>query len=173
MNLSLFYGLLLSAESRKMVNVTRYECDFAITSIVQTGDLRVPMKIVMGRSQMHFLERLGDQTNVTIRLHVEKKREVGTVRHGTKSAPKCNGERVEAAVLQSFDDYELVIASKTIAAYISTRHPEDCKYDEIGYPNSVTCHKHGNQCLHLTTQVKQCRCKAGYYGVNCEKLFNF
>ena len=173
MNFGLFFCSILPAQCRKMVTITRYECDITITPIVQTGDLRVPMEISMGRSRMHFLEQLGDQTSVTIRLHVEKKRVVGTLRRGSNLVPKCNGIRVEAAVRQSFDDYELFISSKMKPTYVSTMHPEDCKYNEIGYPDSGTCHKNGIQCLNLKTKVKKCRCQAGYWGTNCEKLINF
>lgn len=173
MNFGLFFCFILQAECRKMVNVTRYECDFTITPIVQTGALRVPLEISMGRSQMYFVEPVGDQSSVTIRLHVERHRMVGTLRRGTKSAPKCNGERVKAAVIQSLDDYEVIMSSKMISTYIPSNHPEDCKNNEIGYPNSGTCHEHGNQCFNLLTKVKKCRCQAGYMGTNCEKLGNF
>ena len=147
---------------------TKYHSDDHITRV---NILRVYLEIVKGRSQIHFLEHLGDQTSVTIRLHIEKKRVGDGNRRIIKLTPKCNGERVNTALIRSFDDYELIISSKTIPSYVGSKHPDDCKHGEIGYPDSDTCHKQGNLCLALKTGVKKCRCKAGYMGSYCNQLF--
>ena len=171
MNLNLFYCLIVSVKSRMMVNVTRYECDFTITRIAAVEPFQVNLELLMGRSNKYFSELVsGDQSGVTIRLHVEKKHAV--FRRGTKSTPKCNGEKVKAAIIQSFDDYELIISSHTVKTYVSHNHPDDCKHDEIGYTNSNTCHGQGNLCLTVKTGVKKCRCQAGFMGTHCSQLVN-
>ena len=173
MNFGLFYCLMVCVKSRTMGNVTRYECDFTITRITPVEPFRVNLGILMGRSHNYFSELVtADQPSVTIRLHVEKKHVVHALRRGTKSTPKCNGEKIKAAVIQSFDDYELIISSKTVDIYVSHNHPEDCKHDEVGYTNSDTCHGQGNLCLTVKTGVQKCRCQAGFMGTHCNQLVN-
>ena len=189
MNFCVFYCLIMRSQSRMILNITRYECDFTInvpviqklllpietpyhldSSITRVDPLRVYLDILKGRSQIHFLEHVCNQTSVTIRLHLEKKRVEDALQWTTKSTPICNGERVKAAVIRSFDDYELIISSKTIPLYVAIKHPEDCKHNEIGYPNSDTCYEQGNLCIALKTGVKKCRCQAGYIGTYCNQL---
>ena len=150
--------------------VTRYECEFTIdTPMLLHQPGHVHLNISFGRDQTNFYQPIRSQTAVTVRLHVEKDHR--TVRKGSKTQPKCNGAKVKNGVVRSVGDYgHITVWSKTLSMYVAKEHPEDCKKNQIGFPESDACNNRGNLCLSLKTGIKKCRCKAEYSGENCGKL---
>ena len=180
-----FFFLIIRVEC--VMVITRYECDFTITAPLplsgrpmhtsgtsgcDQADGKVYLSISKGKTNGDFCERYGDQQNVTVRLHIEKKRQFKGLPSSTQNPPNCNGEK--GNVIRALGDYgQITITAKTISTlsgYIPRNHPDNCKHNEVGYPNSETCYKNGNLCLALSTGDKKCRCKKEYVGKYCEFL---
>ena len=179
--------VILVIRAKGVMVITRYECDFTITAPLPQGsrpmhttggsgcdqaNSEIYLSISKGKANADFCERFGHQQNVTVRLHIEQKRQLEGLPSSTQNPPNCNGEK--GNVIRALGDYgQITISARTISTlsgYIPKDHPENCKQNEVGYPSSTTCNENGNSCLAMLTGDKKCRCQKEYVGKYCELL---